>query len=30
MENDGLCDEGRLDGPWVEKIGVVAHFTKLH
>lgn len=30
MENNGLCDEGRLDGSWVEQIGVVAHFAKLH
>lgn len=30
MENNGLRDEGRLDGSWVEQIGVVAHFAKLH
>lgn len=30
MKNDGLRDEGRLDGSWVEQIGVVAHFAKLH
>lgn len=29
-ENDGLRDEGRLDGSRVEEIGVVAHFAKLH
>lgn len=29
-KNDGLRDEGRLDGSWVEQIGVVAHFAKLH
>lgn len=30
MENNGLRDEGRLDGSWVEQIGVVADFAKLH
>lgn len=30
MKNNGLRDEGRLNGSWVEQIGVVAHFAKLH
>lgn len=30
MENNGLHDEGRLDGSRVKKVGMVAHFAKLH
>lgn len=30
MENDGLRDEGRLDGSRIKQVGVVAHFAKLH
>lgn len=29
-ENNGLCDEGRLDGPRVKQVGMVAHFAELH
>lgn len=30
FKNNGLRDEGRLDGPRVKQVGVVAHFAKLH
>lgn len=30
MENNGLRDEGRLDGSRVKQVGVVAHFAELH
>lgn len=30
LEDNGLCNEGRLDGPGVKQVGVVAHFTELH
>jgi len=30
VENDGLGDEGRLDGSRVEQVRVVADFTELH
>lgn len=30
MENNGLRDEGRLDGPRVEQVWMVAHFAELH
>lgn len=30
MENNGLRDEGRLDGSRVEQVGVVANFAELH
>lgn len=29
-ENNGLRDEGRLDGSRVKQVGVVAHFAELH
>ena len=30
VEDDGLGDEGGLDGPRVEQVGVVAHLAELH
>lgn len=30
VENNGLHDEGRLDGSRVKKVGMIAHFAKLH
>lgn len=30
IENNRLCDEGRLDGSRVKQVGVVAHFAELH
>lgn len=30
VENDGLSDEGGLDGAGVEQVGVVADFAELH
>lgn len=30
VEDDGLGDEGGVDGPRVKQVGVVTHFTELH